>query len=168
MPVIVLLHGVQSSRTTWWRIEQDLTDLGWEVHALDLLGHGSRPGAATSGLSVDDLARDVADRLPGPVDLVAGHALGAIVGLTLAGLRPDLVRGLVIEDPPGLAGDRDPGRVAGKVASAVRAARADPDAVRVALLEENPLWSPIDAWNAVDSRRALNLPLLHRVLEFAG
>lgn len=41
MPSVLLIHGVQSSRTTWWRVEEDLTELGWRVVALDLLRHGA-------------------------------------------------------------------------------------------------------------------------------
>jgi pimeloyl-ACP methyl ester carboxylesterase len=39
---IVLLHGVVSSQLTWWRLKLDLQDLGWQVHTVDMLGHGSR------------------------------------------------------------------------------------------------------------------------------
>ena len=40
---IVLLHGVVSSQLTWWRLKVDLEDLGWQVHAVDMLvtGHGT-------------------------------------------------------------------------------------------------------------------------------
>ena len=37
---IVLLHGVVSSQLTWWRLKLDLEDLGRQVHAVDMLGHG--------------------------------------------------------------------------------------------------------------------------------
>jgi len=39
---ILLLHGVQSSQLTWWRLKEDLQDVGWQVQVADLLGHGSR------------------------------------------------------------------------------------------------------------------------------
>ena len=42
---IVLLHGVVSSQLTWWRLKLDLENLGWQVHAVDMLGHGSRHAA---------------------------------------------------------------------------------------------------------------------------
>ena len=72
---ILLLHGVQSSRLTWWRLERDLQDLGWEVHLADLLGHGSRNAVGSRDLTVDDLARDVLSQVPGPVDVLVGHSL---------------------------------------------------------------------------------------------
>ena len=63
---IVLLHGVQSSRLSWWRLKQDLQDLGWHVQAVDMLGHGSRHSADNAGLTIDDLARDVLAQHLGP------------------------------------------------------------------------------------------------------
>src|SRR5919112_6312861 len=101
---ILLLHGVQASQLTWWRLRQDLEDLGWQVHAVDLLGHGSRHAAGPPSLTIDDLAQDVLAQLPGPVDVLAGHSLGSITALTVLGLAPDYCGRVVIEDPPGLAG----------------------------------------------------------------
>jgi pimeloyl-ACP methyl ester carboxylesterase len=63
---ILLLHGVQSSQLTWWRLQQDLQDLGWQVHAVDMLGHGSRRADGPVELTIDDLARDVLGQIPGP------------------------------------------------------------------------------------------------------
>src|SRR5919106_5067443 len=95
---IVLLHGVQSSQLTWWRLRQDLQDLGWQVHAVDMLGHGSRHAAGPDRLTIDDLAQDVLAQIPGPVDVLAGHSLGSIVALTLAGLAPEFCDRMVVED----------------------------------------------------------------------
>ena len=73
---IVLLHGVVSSQLTWWRLKLDLEDLGWQVHAVDMLGHGSRHAAGPDELTIDDLAQDVLAQIPGPVNVLAGHSLG--------------------------------------------------------------------------------------------
>jgi pimeloyl-ACP methyl ester carboxylesterase len=154
---ILLLHGVQASQLTWWRLRQDLRDLGWQVHAVDLLGHGSRHAAGPGVLTVDDLARDVLAQLPGPVDVLAGHSLGSIVGLTLAGLTPDYCERVVIEDPPGLAGPLDLRDVAGSVEEAVRVARENPAGTVEALLEEHPAWSRRDAENSVKNRLLLDV-----------
>ena len=109
---IVLLHGVQASQLTWWRLEQDLEDLGWLVHTVDMLGHGSRHAAGPDRLTIDDLAQDVLAQIPGPVNVLAGHSLGSIVALTLLGRAQDYCERVVIEDPPGLAGSLDLGVVA--------------------------------------------------------
>ena len=102
---------------------------------------GHRHAAGPDELTIEDLARDVLAQLPGPVDVLAGHSLGSIVALTLAGLAPAYCGRLVIEDPPGLAGSLDLGEVAAGVEESVRVARADPAGTVAALLEENPVWS---------------------------
>jgi pimeloyl-ACP methyl ester carboxylesterase len=161
---IVLLHGVQSSQLTWWRLAQDLRDLGWQVHAVDMLGHGSRHAAGPGRLTIDDLARDVLAQIPGPTDVLAGHSLGSIVALTLAGLAPDYCERVVIEDPPGLAGSLDLGDVAASVEESVRVARADPAGTVTALLEENPVWSRRDAENSVKNRLMLDVARVTQLL----
>ena len=161
---IVLLHGVQSSKLTWWRLNQDLQDLGWQVHAVDLLGHGSRHAAGPDRLAVHDLARDVLAQMPGPVDVLVGHSLGSIVALTLLGLAPEYCDRVVIEDPPGLSGSLDLGDAAAGVEESVRVARADPDGTVLALLEQNPVWSRRDAENSVKNRLILDVARVAELL----
>jgi pimeloyl-ACP methyl ester carboxylesterase len=161
---MVLLHGVQSSQLTWWRLKLDLQDLGWQVHAVDMLGHGSRHAAGPAELTVDDLAQDVLVQIPGPVNVLAGHSLGSIVALTLVGLAPEYCDRVVIEDPPGLGGSLDPGNVADGMEESVRVARADPAGTVVALLEENPMWSRRDAENSVKNRLMLDVVRVARLL----
>ena len=146
---IVLLHGVVSSQLTWWRLKLDLLDLGWQVYAVDMLGHGSQHAAGPDELTIDDLVQDVLAQIPGPVNVLAGHSLGSIVALTLVGLAPEYCDRVVVEDPPGLGGSLDPRDVADGVEEFVRVARADPTGTVVALLEENPMWSRLDAENSV-------------------
>jgi pimeloyl-ACP methyl ester carboxylesterase len=154
---IVLLHGVQSSQLTWWRLKQDLQDLGWQVHAVDMLGHGSRHAVGPAELAVDDLAQDVLAQIPGPVDVLAGHSLGSIVALTLVGYAPEFCGRLVAEDPPSFGGSVDPHDVAGIVEESVRIAQENPDGTVEALLKENPTWSRLDAENSVKNRLALDV-----------
>ena len=161
---IVLLHGVQSSQLTWWRLKLDLQDLGWQVHAVDMLGHGSRHAAGPGELTIDDLAQDVLAQIPGPVNVVAGHSLGSIVALTLVGLEPEYCDRVVVEDPPGLGGSLDPRDVAESVEESVRVARADPAGTIVALIEENPVWSRRDAENSVKNRLMLDVARVARLL----
>ena len=86
-PLAVLVHGVTSSSRTWWRVGPALAGRGFGVLAVDLRGHGASPRAA-AGLDVADLADDVAETVGGPVDLLVGHSLGALVALELVGRRP--------------------------------------------------------------------------------
>jgi pimeloyl-ACP methyl ester carboxylesterase len=161
---IVLLHGVVSSQLTWWRLKLDLQDLGWQVHAVDMLGHGSRHAAGPGELSIDDLAQDILAQIPGPVNVLAGHSLGSIVAMTLIGLAPEFCDRVVVEDPPSLGGSLDPRDVADDVEEFVRVARADPARTVLALLEENPTWSRRDAENSVKNRLILDVPRVARLL----
>ena len=161
---ILLLHGVQSSQLTWWRLRQDLQDLGWLVHAVDLLGHGSRSAAGPPELTLEDLARDVLSQVPGPVDVLAGHSLGSLVALTVVGLAPDYCERLVIEDPPAISPTSMEHDVVGPLEETIRATRADPGATLQALLNENPVWSYRDAENAVSNRLRLDVDRVVRFL----
>ena len=161
---ILLLHGVQSSQLTWWRLKADLQDLGWQVQVVDLLGHGSRHAAGPDSLTIDDLARDVLAQVPGPVTVLAGHSLGSIVALTLARLAPGYCTRVVIEDPPGLGGSLDLGVVADDVEESVRVARADPAGTVITLLEQNPVWSHRDAENSVQNRLNLDVVRVARLM----
>jgi pimeloyl-ACP methyl ester carboxylesterase len=164
MRSILLLHGVQSSQLTWWRLKLDLQDLGWQVHAVDMLGHGSRHAAGPGELTIGDLAQDVLAQIPGPVNVLAGHSLGSIVALTLVGLAPEYCDRVVVEDPPGLGGSLDLRDVADSVEESVRVARADAAGTVFALLEENPVWSRRDAENSVKNRLMLDVVRVARLL----
>jgi pimeloyl-ACP methyl ester carboxylesterase len=75
------------------------------VLALDLTGHGDSDIAVGAGYFCEVLMGDVDTALAhlGPVTIF-GRGLGAYVGLLTSGGRPELVRGAIIFDGPGLAG----------------------------------------------------------------
>jgi len=160
---VVLLHGVSSSHTTWWRAVRDLAELGWDVHALDLLGHGGRTTAPGQPITLDDLAADVVDQLADrgfasePVDLVIGHSLGAVVALTVAAREPEFARRLVLEDPPGLSVRPGP-TVAEMVENSHAQAFADPALAIAQALGDNPSWAPIDAEGMVLNLLSTDIP----------
>lgn len=116
---LLLVHGVTSSSTSFWRVGPALAAAGWHVVALDLPGHG-RTGGWTGHHRFTDNAADVAaftraaglirtDGAPEdgvredpPADLaVVGHSWGAMTAAALpeAGLRPARI---VLLDPPAL------------------------------------------------------------------
>ena len=164
---ILLLHGVQASQLTWWRLKQDLQDLGWHVHTVDLLGHGSRNAAGPRDLTVEDLARDVLVQVPGPVTVVAGHSLGSVVGLTAARLAPDYCQRVVVEDPPVISRTAMEHDVVATMEETIRATRADPTGTLSALLRENPAWSYRDAENSLQNRLNLDVERVVRFLRSA-
>lgn len=164
MHTILLLHGVMSSRIDFRRNQRDLEDLGCHVVAMDLPGHGGRRVVAGSADSLECMALDVAGRLDDRAShLVVGHSLGALVGLRLARLRPDLVGGVVLEDPPGLASN-DPARVADDVELAAQRARADPDREVTNLLMAGSSWTRPAAEDAIHSRQAVDTSSIARFL----
>jgi pimeloyl-ACP methyl ester carboxylesterase len=100
-PPLVLLHGV----TRCW---QDFVPLlgplasRWQVHALDLRGHG-RSQRSPGRYRVVDYVGDVTAFLGGQIRKPAvlyGHSLGALTAAGAAAAAPDGVRALVLEDPP--------------------------------------------------------------------
>lgn len=164
MNTILLLHGVMSSAVNLRRNQRDLEDLGWTVLALDLPGHGTRHAAAGPADSIDGMACDVAAQLDDrPTYLLVGHSLGAIVGLRLAHLRPDLISAIVLEDPPGLA-SIDPTQVAAEVTTAAQRARRDPTGETEALLQNGSTWTREAAEDAVRSRAATDAPTITHLL----
>ncbi len=136
---VVLLHGMTSQAATWWRIGPALAARGWQAVALDLPGHGAMPRLARP-LDLDTLVEGVAERLPGPVDLLVGHSLGAIVALALAGRQPATARALVLEDPPGPCG-ADPAALADTLAADAALVRADRDRLLRRERDANPRWA---------------------------
>ena len=142
-PLALLVHGVTSSSRTWWRVGPVLAGRGWAVLAVDLRGHGAsaRPAA---GLGLADLAADVAETVEGPVDLLVGHSLGALVALELVAARPGIARRLVVEDPPG-PGSVDWAGMAAGIEADTRRAATDPEALRRDLEAANPAWPPGEA-----------------------
>lgn len=97
---LLLLHGL-GERTP------PSVDLPWPgpVVGLDFTGHGASTVPVGGGYSAELLMADVDVALAelGPAT-VLGRGLGAYVAVLIAGARPELVRGAVLDDGPGLFG----------------------------------------------------------------
>jgi pimeloyl-ACP methyl ester carboxylesterase len=108
---IVLLHGLSGSRTGYDAVVAHLVGRGeLQVLNVDLRGHGESAHADPAGYDARTYADDIAelvDTLVARPVLVVGHSLGGVVAGALAAARPDLVRGLFLEDPPYFEGDAD-------------------------------------------------------------
>ncbi|MEX0868094.1 MAG: alpha/beta hydrolase [Nitriliruptoraceae bacterium] len=76
----LLLHGLGSDGTSWWRIASELARSGWMCVAPDLRSHGRSPGADDHRL--DAMAADVA-LLGDGWDVVVAHSLGGAVAARL-------------------------------------------------------------------------------------
>ncbi len=101
---LLLLHGLSGSTGNWVELLPDLLTR-YRVLAVDLPGHaGSGPlprGASTADFAA--VAAAVLDAEAGGPALVAGHSFGGLVALRLARSRPELVRGLLLVSPAGIA-----------------------------------------------------------------
>ena len=100
-PGMVLLHGYTDDALCWQRVAADLSS-NYDILIPDARGHGNS-GGIKSGFSVPLMADDTAqlirsETLEKPV--IFGHSMGAAVTAQLAAAEPDLIRAIVLEDPP--------------------------------------------------------------------
>ncbi len=97
------------------------------IHGLDLTGHGQSSRTAGGGYTAEILMADVDAALAvlGPCTVV-GRGLGAYVALLIAGARPELIRGAVLCDGPGLAGGGPAPHSPAVATPAMRTGPADP------------------------------------------
>ncbi len=82
----LLVHGLSSNASTWWRVREALEAEGWDVATPDLRGHGLAPRAAE--YSLEGYASDLPE---GPWDVVVGHSLGGAISVLLGGSTKRLV-----------------------------------------------------------------------------
>jgi pimeloyl-ACP methyl ester carboxylesterase len=100
-PPVLVLHGITQSVATWSWLVPHLADTH-RVVRLDFRGHG-RSGRTSGRYRFPDYVADavaVCEQVLGQPAVVVGHSLGGGTGAALAHTRPDLVRGVVLEDPP--------------------------------------------------------------------
>lgn len=101
-PVVVLVHGITSSRQDWGPVARELMARGHTVIGVDQRGHGgSDPGS--DGYSPERLGRDLAQVLIS-LDLtdvvLVGHSMGGIAAMVFAVDHPEVcaarVRSMVL------------------------------------------------------------------------
>ena len=100
-PSLVLLHGLTDSGQCWPRVVNALAS-EYDMILPDARGHGLSDTPAT-GYAPQDHAADVAGLIRGlgrDRPILIGHSMGAGVAATVAALYPDLVSGVILEDPP--------------------------------------------------------------------
>ncbi len=138
---MLLLHGVQSSGATWWRIAEGLAQRGADVTAPDLRGHGASPRADRYRL-----ADFVADLRPA-WDLVVGHSLGGTLAAYALANHAAFARRAVLLDPVfDLPDDGFDDLVAGQLAELTL--------THDELRERHPRWHPEDIRRKAEAARA--------------
>jgi pimeloyl-ACP methyl ester carboxylesterase len=110
---LVLLHGVGASGDVWNPFLKQLrTDGGydsWHIVIPDLLGFGDSPKPQWGMYTVEDHAHSVvatlkAQKIKGKITIV-GHSMGCLVATHIAATQPQLVKQLVLYEPPLYADD---------------------------------------------------------------
>jgi pimeloyl-ACP methyl ester carboxylesterase len=110
LPPVVLLPGLSGARSTWARLAAALAGR-FRLIAIDHRGHGDSshvPGTYTlDHFGPDTIA--LCEHVLGPARpaVLIGHSLGGVIAHHVALRRPDLVRGVFLEDPPLYFGARD-------------------------------------------------------------
>jgi N-formylmaleamate deformylase len=106
---VVFLHGITDNGLCWRRTARALAE-DYQVVLVDARGHGlsEKP---EKGYTPEIHAADAAGLIEGlglqrPV--VVGHSMGAAAAAALAATRPELLSGIVLEDPPWLPGQIPP------------------------------------------------------------
>ncbi|MCC7372396.1 MAG: alpha/beta hydrolase [Chloroflexi bacterium] len=100
-PPLLLLHGIVSRWQNFLNVLPALTPR-FHVYAADLRGHG-RSGRVPGRYGLMDYAEDVIALLRhlgnGPTVLI-GQSLGSMISIGVASEAPELVRAVVLGDPP--------------------------------------------------------------------
>ena len=100
-PPLVLLHGM----SLWWKYFLPVLPhfaIRWHTYALDLRGHGKSshvPQGYEWPAIADDCRIFLEQQVREPAVLL-GHSLGGMAAIQVAATCPELVRALVLEDPP--------------------------------------------------------------------
>lgn len=100
-PPLILLHGLVANGACWTGLAQVL-EKEYDVIMPDARGHGNS-SVPDFGYRYEDHANDVvglinALRIPAPILL--GHSMGGMTAAVVANRKPNLLRGLVLVDPP--------------------------------------------------------------------
>ncbi len=166
-PAVVLLHASGSSARQWDALAQALEPC-FQVHAVDLLGHGRQPGRP--GATVHDEAALVQPLLQaaGAVHLV-GHSYGGAVAMHLAAAQPARVLSLAVYEPVlfSLLAEHEPwspaAREAFALAEAMRGLVGAGEAAAAAARFVD-YWSGPGTWAAMPAPRrdgiALRMPFI--------
>ncbi len=100
---LLLLHGLGERSPS--AVPDAVADWDGPVTALDFTGHGASTMPTGGGYTAEILMADAGTAIQHLGEAtVVGRGLGAYIGLLVAGARPQLVRGVVLADGPGLSG----------------------------------------------------------------
>ncbi|SJZ90859.1 Pimeloyl-ACP methyl ester carboxylesterase [Marinactinospora thermotolerans DSM 45154] len=99
---LLLIHGQGAKWQDYMRVLPDLATT-YHVYAVDVYGHGnsaSIPAEDYTNVRIGTLIARFMEEAIGEPAVVSGHSSGGLIATWIAANRPELVRGLVLEDPP--------------------------------------------------------------------
>jgi len=101
-PPVLFLHGVGRAGKDFSPLFSSLAS-EHQLFTLDARGHG-RSSRTPGFYKIRDHETDAAALLKyiGQPTIIYGHSMGALNAMVIAATRPDLVRGIILEDPPGV------------------------------------------------------------------
>jgi pimeloyl-ACP methyl ester carboxylesterase len=158
-PPVLLIHGLAQTAWSWTPVARRLRRLT-RVLSVDLRGHGlsdsPRSGYDLESLAYDALTVLVANGFGadagGPAAVVAGHGLGAMVAVTMAGVQPTSIAGVALVD----AGWEDLAEATGQTPAEFERGLGDPPEVlrsMEAFLADRRDFDPA-TWDADQERAA--------------
>lgn len=96
-PTILFVHGAGMDHSVWPLQARHFAYRGWNSLAVDLPGHGRSEGALLTTIpAMADWLRELIEALGLPAAHLAGHSMGALVGLDLAARHPHAVARLAL------------------------------------------------------------------------
>lgn len=149
----LLLHGLTSAASTWWRTADALAALGFTVVAPDLRAHGKSP--AGENVSIESYRDDVL-LLGNGWDVLVGHSLGGAIAAAVMAVDPRFARRVILEDPA-----IDSATTADFIAQSPEPL-AHPTVAAVAA--ENPEWHPKDVALKVEALLACGPDIVERTM----
>ncbi|MEH6558828.1 MAG: alpha/beta hydrolase [Oceanicoccus sp.] len=157
-PALLFIHGFTDNGLCWSRVAREL-EADYDILMLDSRGHGLSDNPH-KGYSADDHAADVVgvvEALDLGTVIILGHSVGAITAATVAANYPQLVRGLILEDP--IWRDQEKHSTSGAIEKKAAMAEAvrhqiitqqhmSTQQIEASGREKNPSWDPgeFPAW----------------------
>ncbi len=149
----LLLHGLTSAASTWWRVGPSLAEAGFTVVAPDLRAHGRSPKG--DSVSIESYRDDVL-LLGGGWDLLVGHSLGGAIATAVVAASPGFTERLLLEDPA----------IDSTVTAEFIADSPEPmkHPTIAAVKAENPDWHPRDVELKVEALLACGPDIVERTM----
>ncbi len=163
-PALLLAHGFSDDGLCWTALAESLPE--FDIIMPDARGHG-RSADPPTGYSRLEHAADLAaliETLELKKPFVLGHSMGAISTLTLAATYPQLVKAILLEDPPpfwafgkheDITKKHKPHDSIKTWITAVK--RNTKEEMVTAQQKQNPSWSPSETERWADAKIRLSL-----------